>query len=244
MARAKRSRTADSDDELGGFIDFKTREFRFSEKQETILKTMLDKDTKMVFLSGVAGSSKSYLSLYAALHLLNGGAGNQIIYIRSLVESSSKSMGYLPGGENEKFQPYMLPLLEKGEEIVQDKCFQSLVDGHRIVAMPINFLRGASWKDKIIIVDESQNLDKKETELLLTRLGEGSRIFLCGDQYQSDINGKSGFNDFIQVFSTEDCREKGIFHFDFGKEDIFRSEILKFIVAKIEIIKENAKKKL
>jgi len=236
MARDKRTKLADSDDELGNFIDFKPREFKFSEKQEIVLKTLLDKDTKIVFLSGFAGTAKTFLSMYAAAHLLNGGKCNQIIYIRSLVESSSRSMGYLPGLASEKFQPYMLPLLEKGEEIIQDKCLQKLIDGHRIVAMPINFLRGASWKDKVVVMDEVQNTTGCELLTCLSRIGENTRIFVCGDQRQSDINGKSGFNDFIRIFSTEDCKERGIFHFDFGKEDIFRSEILRFIMEKIELL--------
>jgi phosphate starvation-inducible protein PhoH len=69
---------------------------------------------------------------------------------------------------------------------------------------------------------------------LVTRIGEGTKLFICGDYMQSDINGKSGFEDMVRVFSGEDCRKNGIHVFNFTTDDIFRSEILKFIIKKIQ----------
>lgn len=81
-----------------------------------------------------------------------------------------------------------------------------------------------------------QNFTFKEITTLLTRVGDGSKIFLCGDFMQSDIKGKNGFIDFYDLFSDEDSAQHGIFSFEFTEEDIKRSEILKFIVKKIKNI--------
>ena len=103
-----------------------------------------------------------------------------------------------------------------------------------IQCAPINYLRGASWDNKLIIADESQNFTRKELVTLITRIGNNSKYFICGDPMQSDINGKTGFEPLMGLFDDNECKDKGIYTFRFGEEDILRSEILKFIVNKLE----------
>jgi phosphate starvation-inducible PhoH-like protein len=86
----------------------------------------------------------------------------------------------------------------------------------------------------VVIADESQNFTFKELTTLMTRLGEGSKLIICGDPMQSDINGKSGFADMYGLFNDAESKEKGIHTFHFGAEDIKRSEILKYVIAKIQ----------
>lgn len=225
---------------LSNQLDFKEREFNFSEKQQKILDCLLDEKTKIVFLSGLAGTSKTYMAVYAALHLLNGDFGKDIVYIRSLVESASRSLGYLPGMAEEKFQPFMLPLMEKMEEIIEDHCSKQLLSSEKVIAIPVNFLRGASFKNKIVIVDEFQNMQKSEATTVISRIGDGTKYFILGDPMQSDINGKSAMVPFIDAFNNQESLDNGIFCFNFGKEDIVRSEILKFIMGKIEGIPQKS----
>lgn len=239
--RAKMSKV-DTQSILGGRIEFKNREFNFSDKQQQVLEKLLDPNTKIVFLSGCAGTSKTYMAIYAALHLLDRDYAKDIIYIRSLVESASRSLGYLPGDQEEKFSPFMMPLLDKCEEIISENSTKELTASNKLSSIPINFLRGASWRNKVVAVDEAQNLTHKELTTVLTRIGVNTKVFVMGDQLQSDINGKSGFADFIKAFDNPESVENGIHHFHFGKEDIFRSEILKFIVEKIEGISPPAHK--
>ncbi len=222
---------------LSGRLNFKPKEFNFSEKQVAILDCLLHNDTKIVFLSGVAGTSKTYLSVYAALQLLDNDFDKDILYIRTVQESGSKSLGYLPGDQDSKFGPFQMPLQDKVDEIIFPEKTKELFATSKLQAIPVNFLRGASWKNKIVIIDESQNFCAKELTTSLTRVGEGTKVFVCGDQMQSDLPaGKSAFMDFIRVFDNEESREKGIFHFKFDASDIVRSEILKFIIQKIESI--------
>lgn len=239
MALKKRTKLSKVDPQsvFGGKITFKPREFNLSERQQEVLKCLLDDKTKIVFLSGYAGTSKTWLSVYAALHLMDRDFSKDIIYIRSLIESASRSLGFLPGSEEEKFSPYLIPLLDKCDEIIDDGSTKSLMAANKISSSPVNFLRGQNFRNKIILVDESQNLNLKELTTIISRLAEGSKMFILGDLMQSDLpKNTSGFGDFINAFNNEESREHGIFNFSFGKEDIVRSKMLKFIIEKIESI--------
>ena len=130
----------------------------------------------------------------------------------------------------------MIPLLEKLSEMLpaNTTAQKDLLKAGRIEAMPINFLRGVSWNDKIIIMDEAQNATFKELTTLITRIGEGSRLFICGDLMQSDINGRSGFGEMMKIFDDETSSENGIHCFRFNNSDIKRSKVLKYIISKLE----------
>ena len=212
----------------------KTHKFEFSEKQSELLKIIFDKDTKVVFISGPAGTSKTFMTIYAAIHLFNMNNDYSIGYVRSIIESADRGMGALPGTVDEKFCPFMMPLNDKLHELTSSSEAKTMVDKGIVSAMPINYLRGASFKDQIIIADESQNFTSKELITLLTRIGENTKMLICGDPMQSDINGKSGYQSIIDVFNDEHSVKQGIHNFKFTFKDIKRSEILKFIVKKLE----------
>ena len=216
-------------------IKFKERKFKFTEKQQELLKILLADETKIVFIAGPAGTSKTFMAVYAALNLIDNNE-KDIVYIRTIAESGEKSLGSLPGTVGEKFQPYLMPLEDKIQEMIEPTDAHRLRDDGRISASPVNFLRGSTLRDKIVIADEVQNFTFREITTLLTRIGEGSKIFLCGDFMQSDIKGKNGFHDFYNLFADEDSAQHGVFSFEFSEEDIKRSEILKFIVKKIRSI--------
>ena len=133
----------------------------------------------------------------------------------------------------------MAPLEDKLDELLPPTTpiAEELIQSGRIQAMPINFLRGANWINKIIIADESQNFTFKELVTLITRIGENSKLIICGDMMQSDINGKTGFYDMIKLFDCEESRDRGIHCFRFTEDDILRSKILKYIVQKLKTAK-------
>ncbi len=109
-----------------------------------------------------------------------------------------------------------------------------LLNGGRIQAMPINFLRGASWENKVVVADESQNFTFKELVTLITRIGNNTKLFICGDVMQSDIGHKSGFQEMYSLFNDSESVNKGIHCFGFKEGDILRSDILKYIIKKIK----------
>ena len=223
-------------------IDFnlQLRELPWTQKQKDIIELMTHKDTKVLFLSGPAGTSKSIVSTYCALKLLSEKRVSEVIYIRSVIESASKSLGYLPGTQEEKMSPFLSPLVDKMEELLPQCDVNKLVNEGRVKGIPINFLRGASFNVNFIIADEMQNAEFSEIQTIITRIGNFSKFIFCGDPMQTDIHdkSKSGFKPIFDIFNNQESRDRGIFCVELGKEDILRSEILKFIVEKLEIYKK------
>ena len=214
--------------------NIKLKKVALTEKQLQLLKIIFDNDSKIIFISGPAGTSKTYVAIYGALQLYNMNNDRGITYVRTIAESGEKSLGALPGEMAEKINPYMMPMNEKLDELLIPGQASIVKEKEIIKGMPINYLRGASWRNEIVIADESQNFTFKELTTLMTRLGEGSKLLICGDPMQSDINGKSGFADMYSLFNDDESKEKGIHTFYFGAEDIKRSEILKYVIDKIQ----------
>lgn len=224
-------------DKIG--FNLNVRGLNWTEKQKAFIELALSKESNIIFLSGPAGTSKTALAVYCSLLLLNEKRKSEIIYVRSIVESASHSMGYLPGFAEDKLKPYITPLVDKLEEFLPKGDIAKLFADERIKPAPVNYLRGASYNANVIIVDEAQNLDFKELTTVITRIGKFSKFFILGDPMQSDLkhNEHSGFKPMVDIFSNEESQNQGIYCVEFGKDDIMRSEILKFIIDKIENFK-------
>jgi phosphate starvation-inducible PhoH-like protein len=207
---------------------------KLNERQKDFLKLALDKDVKMIFVAGPAGTSKTFLSVLASLTLLNEKRVSDILYIRSAVESSENKLGFLPGESNEKMAPYLQPFLDKLSELLPKSNIDYLEKEERISSVPVGFLRGLNWNAKAIIADEAQNMTHKELLTLITRLGEFSKIFVLGDMDQTDIGSKSGFRKMFDTFDDDESKLNGIYTFNFTENDIVRSELVKFIIKKIK----------
>jgi len=205
-------------------------------KQKQFLDIALDKTTKVMFVSGPAGTSKTYMSILAALTLMNQKRVSDLLYLRSAVESSDSKLGFLPGEANEKMAPYIQPLLEKLSELTNKSTIDSLQKEERLESIPIGFLRGLNWNARCIVADEAQNMTYKELVTLITRIGEFSKVFILGDPDQSDINGKSGFIKMMNGFDDVESKENGIQTFKFDEDDIVRSALVKFIIKKLKKI--------
>ena len=206
-----------------------------TERQKQLVRLAIDKDNKIIFISGPAGSTKTYVAVYSALKQLKSNEDLDLLYVRTVIESADKGLGALPGDINEKCNPYMAPLDDKLRELLPSTTgiVNDLIKKQRVQAMPINFLRGANWIDKIVVADEAQNFTFKELTTLITRLGENSQLFICGDYMQSDINGKTGFKEMFNLFDDPESQKQGIQCFSFGLQDIKRSKILRYIIKKL-----------
>ena len=208
-----------------------------TEKQKELMDIILDKHTRVVFINGPAGTSKTFLAVYCGLLLLNAKSISHLTYVRTIIESASRSLGALPGTSEEKMEPFLMPLMDKLEELIPIGDIKKLNSEKRIKGIPVGFLRGASMNAQYIIADEAQNFTFKELLTTMTRLGEYSKLIVLLDPDQSDINGKSGAIHMFDTFNDESSKENGIHCFSFTKEDIVRSGILKFVLQKIESFK-------
>jgi len=215
---------------------FRVNNLRLTENQKVFLSLALQEKTNIMFVSGPAGSTKTYMAVYSALRHLSADQDLDLLYVRTVIESAEKGLGALPGDIEDKFNPYMMPLEDKLMEMMPktNTDRRDMLESGRIQAMPINYLRGASWKDKIIVADEAQNFTFKELTTLVTRLGVNCKLFICGDFMQSDINGKTGFKKMFKLFDDMESQKKGMHSFSFTKEDIMRSPLQKFIIGKLE----------
>lgn len=205
-----------------------------TENQKRLNELILDKKTQVVFINGPAGTSKTFCAIYCGLKLLNERRISNIVYVRTIIESASRTLGSLPGDAALKMEPFLMPLMDKLDEFLPSIQAKKLMEEGTIKGIPINYLRGANLNSQYIICDESQNFTFKELTTAITRLGRFSKIIICADPNQSDINGKSGFMPMFDLFNNESDREQGIHCFSFTREDIVRSGILRYISEKIE----------
>lgn len=212
---------------------FKKRPFSFTNKQKEFISLATNEKTKIILVEGPAGSSKTLLGVYCALLLMKEKKIDNIMYLRSVVESAQKSMGFLKGDADQKLAFFTDILDDKLSELVESRDIALLKNSQRIETMPLNYVRGCSWRKKFILVDESQNFCSKELLSVMTRIGEGSVMVLAADRTQDDI-GNSGFADIYDLFNDLESKEKGVYTFQFTEEDIVRSEIVKFVVNKFK----------
>ena len=211
--------------------------FEWTDKQKELIGTMVDYNTKAVFVEGPAGCGKSVCAIYAALNLLNQEKVEKIIYIRSVVESSQSHLGFLPGDAQQKTSEWFRTAFEACSNFLLDSEIEELVKSGRIEFAPISFLRGRNFKNAVIIVEECQNIYYKEHITILTRCADNCRIFLMGDSRQTDIKKENEFSNIYEKLMDMEAIEQNIHVRFFGPEDIKRSPLVRFLVERLEVYK-------
>ena len=189
-----------------------------------------------VALHGVAGTGKTFCALYKALEEVMDKSNpfRKIIVVRSAVQS--REVGHLPGDVHEKMEIYQQPYRQICETLFDRKdAWDRLVEQGFIEFISTSFIRGMSFDDAIIIVDEMQNLTFEEIDTVMTRVGYRSKILWCGDYRQTDLNKKkndmSGINKFFDIAYHMSAFTK----IEFTPDDIVRSSLVKdYILAKLK----------
>lgn len=221
-------------DKIENFLEIK--QLAWTDNQKKFIELVQNKETKVVFCKGPAGTAKSLLSVYSALTALNDKKIGEIFYIRNPVESSTHNLGFLKGDLHSKLDPYLQPLMDKLHELLSKSQVERLLREERIKGLPVGFLRGLSINASYIICDEAQNLSVHDLLLITTRMGRFSKLILIGDIRQSDIKN-SGFEKIYNLFDDKKSFDKGIVTFKFGTDDIMRNDILAYIIEKFETLK-------
>ena len=211
-----------------------TNKYTFNDIQNSLLDAIQRDDSYVAIVDGPAGTAKTYLAVMAALKLVAKRRLENIVYVRSVVESASKSIGFLPGEIEEKFSPWAMPLNDQLEELVSPDVIKNLISTNVIKCIPVNFLRGLTFRNSFVIVDEAQNLTLSELTTIMTRFGHNSKYVIAGDSFQADIGKATGFQKILNAFTSPECIEKGIHTFKFTENEIVRSEILRFIVGRLK----------
>ena len=180
-----------------------------------------------LFLTGCAGTGKTFIATFLSLQeILSGLSTKEKLYIvRSAVPT--RQIGYLPGTLKEKMEEYECPYLAIFEELFERKdAYQFLKQQKKIEFISTSFLRGLTFNDCIVLVDEDSNLSFHELDTLITRAGKNCRLIFCGDVRQCDFDGrkeKSGVPEFIKIIKN--IKQFSII--DFSVNDIVRSGLCK-----------------
>ena len=188
---------------------------------------------KNLMLHGIAGTGKSFISLYLGLdELLNNNSNyDKIIIIRSVVPT--RDMGFLPGNAKEKAKAYESPYYAIFTELFgRSDAYDYIKNKNQVEFMTTSFIRGITFNNAIIIVDEIANCTLHELDSVITRIGKNCRIMFCGDFRQSDFIKKAdrgGLLDFLRIIQKMNSFE----FIDFDENDIVRSSLVKdYIIQK------------
>jgi phosphate starvation-inducible PhoH-like protein len=180
----------------------------------------------ITFLTGPAGVGKSYITAGVACEMLLAKEINKIIITRPKICTGGEEWGALPGELQDKFFPYLEPFLDTLKERLGSSQLEYMLKHKRIEAKPLAFLRGCTFHDSFVILDEAQNVSKEQFQCYLTRIGNNSKMVIAGDIEQSDLRSKSGLTDAIKRLEHID----GISVIDFTTDDIVRSGLARKIV--------------
>lgn len=186
-------------------------------------------------LHGFAGTGKTYLSLALALSDIIKSKYKKLIILRSAV--GSRDIGFLPGTLKEKIEVYEIPYINIVNELLQRGDGYDILKQKEVIEFSTtSFLRGTTFNDCIVIVDEVQNMIFQEIDTVITRIGENCKIIFCGDITQNDLTQnreKTGVKEFLRIIETLDEFEI----IDFTAEDIVRSSLVKnYIIRKQKLI--------
>ena len=190
-----------------------------TEKQKDLIDAL--KEYSQVFILGPAGTGKTYVTATYAADLYTTKEIDKIVITRPHI-SVGKDVGYLPGTLEEKTYPWALPVLDVLQKHLGKGAVETGIKNGNIEMAPRALMRGRSFEDAFIIVDETQNITTHELKMLLTRVGEGSTIVLNGDIQQSDLKEADGLSKVIHLAKKHMLPVPII---DFGLEDIVRSDI-------------------
>ena len=187
---------------------------------------------ELVFGLGPAGTGKSYLAVAKGIDMLKKGLVDKIILTRPAVEAGER-LGFLPGDMKEKIDPYLRPIYDALYEMVPSDRVEKKIQSGEIEIAPLAFMRGRTFTNAFVIVDEAQNTTSVQMKMVLTRIGEGSRMVINGDLSQVDLPSgqKSGLKEAQEILNNI----KAIKIVELGVNDIIRHPIVAQIIKAYDI---------
>jgi phosphate starvation-inducible PhoH-like protein len=182
--------------------------------QETYLELLKNPKKYIVFAIGPAGTGKTMLGVQMAIKQLQEGVISKIIITRPAV-SVDEEHGFLPGTLNQKMEPWTRPIIDVFEDYYHPREIADMLENGTIEISPLAYMRGRTFKNAYIVADEMQNATPSQMKMLLTRIGEGSRMVVTGDLNQADRPKENGLLDFVKLYKdTESHRFVDMAWFD------------------------------
>ena len=196
--------------------------------QEHYLELLKNPKKYIVFAIGPAGTGKTMLAVQMAIKLYKGGSINKIIVTRPAV-SVDEEHGFLPGTLNEKMAPWTRPIFDVFEEYYHPKEIATMLEDGTIEISPLAYMRGRTFKNAFVVADEMQNTTQSQMKMLLTRLGDNSRMVVTGDLNQADRPNENGLLEFCTLYGQGgDYRMIALARFE--TKDVERHPVVKEIL--------------
>ncbi|MEM7190628.1 MAG: PhoH family protein [Pseudomonadota bacterium] len=212
----------------GGRMEIRTRKKTIEPRSPTQAKYVAELFSRsMVFGIGPAGTGKTYLAVAAAVRMFLDGQVDKIILSRPAVEAGER-LGFLPGTEKDKMDPYMRPLYDALNDMLPGKQVAKLIEDNKIEIAPLAFMRGRTLSNAFVVLDEAQNTTEMQMKMFLTRMGEGSHMAITGDPSQIDLprGVRSGLVHALEVLG--DIGDIGFIRF--AAADVVRHPLVAAIV--------------
>jgi len=195
-----------------------------NEKQDILVRSI--NCAPITVTIGCAGTGKTYCSAGTVAQLFMKGGYKKIVLTRANVPTG-KSLGHFPGDIKDKMTPWLLPMLEVLKKAFGSGKYEYMLNKEQIEIQPIETIRGRSYENALVLVDEAQNLTMDELKAISTRIGENSKLILMGDPAQSDVKDGRDLMHFCHL-----CQKHGLDVpvIEFGVNDIVRSDIVADLV--------------
>jgi phosphate starvation-inducible PhoH-like protein len=178
-------------------------------------------ESSQVIVTGVAGTGKTYVSATHAARCYLAGVVSKVILTRPNIPAG-RGLGYLPGTLEEKIAPWLIPFTDVLRNCLGQVRYDAAIKRKSIEIVPFEIMRGRTFDNAFILLDEAQNTTPHEIKMFLTRIGENSRVVINGDIKQSDLTQNSGLSAVIKLIQT---KHLGVPVIEFGLDDIVRSDI-------------------
>lgn len=190
-----------------------------TENQKNYIRAIVENE--IIFCSGPAGCGKSFIAAGIAANHLHSGMVQQVIITRPLV-CAGKDIGSLPGEMNEKIAPYLLPMEENLRFFLGQAYYGHYFNEKQIQYRPLEVMRGSTFHDAYMILDEAQNCTEDQIKMFVSRMGQNSKVLINGDVHQDDLRGRSGLARCMEKLRNID----GIAVCELSYEDIQRNGII------------------
>jgi phosphate starvation-inducible PhoH-like protein len=196
-------------------------------QQENLMASLNDEKTDIVFAVGPAGCGKTLLATLYAIKCFKAGMVDKIVITRPNVAVDDKDIGFLPGDILKKMTPWMMPVLDVFAEFYTQDEIKYMLEENVIEMVPIAFIRGRTFKNAVVLVDEAQGTTQNSMMSILTRIGEGSKMIVTGDLAQSDRGKDNGLADFLDRFENSNH----ISVIRFGRADVERHPVVREVLS-------------